>query len=368
VTSKKPRQSFGTAEGRWAGFGPYYAMFPTQFAKSVVARFSLPGQLVLDPFAGRGTAVFSAATQNRYGIGIEINPVGWVYSRTKLNPAPSDAVLARTKEIWSRRHRHRGAAQTLPKFFSACFCDDVASFLVSARAELDWRRNGIDRTLMAFLLTYLHGKRHQALSNQMRQTKAMSPQYAMRWWAERALRPPRLDPVHFLTQRIEWRYALGVPSARRQSQTYYGSSTRLLRTLGPRIPKRASLLFTSPPYFALTNYHYDQWLRLWLLGEAPNAKRKPGRHRAKFENSERYATLLLDVFGSAAPLLTENAVIYVRTGLQSSTYQPTRAALKEAFPKHHIARRLRPFKRPTQTSLFGDRSPKPGEVDLILTR
>ena len=124
--------------------------------------------------------------------------------------------------------------------------------------------------------------------------------------------------------------------------------------------------FTSPPYLGLTNYHYDQWLRLWLLGEPPNARRKPGAHRAKFENTEGYASLLERVFTAAARLATTNAVVYVRTGKQAETYLPTRAALRKAFPRHRIHRRLRPFKRPTQTSLFGDHGKKAGELDLIL--
>jgi hypothetical protein len=358
---------YDTAESRWAGIGPYYAMFPVRFADRVVRRYSRPGQLVLDPFAGRGTAVFSAATVNRYGIGVEVNPVGWVYARTKLRPAQAEAVAASLERIWSRRHYHRHHASDLPLFFTKCFHKTVREFLVTARAELDWRRSSADRTLMALLLVYLHGKRGQALSNQMRQTKAMSPEYAVRWWAEREMRAPMIDPVAFMSDRIAWRYAHGLPNVRTASQTFLGSSTRLLAPLKNTIPRRASLLLTSPPYFGLTNYHYDQWLRLWLLGEAPNAYRKPGLHRAKFENTQAYFDLLERVFASAAQLTTAGATIYVRTGRQATTYKPTRRALKKSFPRHRISRHLRPFKRPTQTRLFGDRRRRrPGEVDLIL--
>jgi hypothetical protein len=219
---------------------------------------------------------------------------------------------------------------------------------------------------MALLLVYLHGKRGQALSNQMRQTKAMSPRYAMKWWSDREMRAPKIDPVSFMTDRIEWRYALGEPRTRRSSRMYLGCSTRLLPTARQSIVQRASLLFTSPPYLGLTNYHYDQWLRLWLLGEAPNARRKAGNHRAKFENRENYAGLLERIFRLASRVMTDDAVVYVRTGKQRATYEPTRAALRKAFPRHRIYRHLRPFKRPTQTSLFGDHQKKAGELDLIL--
>lgn len=98
-------------------------------------------------------------------------------------------------------------------------------------------------------------------------------------------------------------------------------------------PRRAGLLFTSPPYYGLTNYHYGQWLRLWLLEEAPNARRKPGRHRARFENREKYERLLRTVFSRAAGLCTRTAVAYVRTGRQKVTYEITRRVLRETFPR-----------------------------------
>jgi hypothetical protein len=341
-------------------------MFPTTFADRVIRRHSRPGQLVLDPFAGRGTSVFSAAIADRFGVGIEVNPVGWIYARTKLRPGPAERVLARLEQVWVKRHYYRARAGDLPLFFTRCFHKDVREFLVAARAQLDWRYSRTDRTLMALLLVYLHGKRGQALSNQMRQTKAMSPRYAMRWWSERALGPPKIDPVSFMTERIEWRYTHGEPEIRRSSQMHFGSSTRLLSLAGRSLVQRASLLFTSPPYFGLTNYHYDQWLRLWLLGEPPNARRKPGIHRAKFENGQAYAGLLERVFTSAARLTTRNAVVYIRTGKQAATYLPTRAGLRKAFPRHRVYRRLRPFRRPTQTSLFGDHRKKAGELDLVL--
>jgi hypothetical protein len=65
-------------------------------------------------------------------------------------------------------------------------------------------------------------------------------------------------------------------------------------------------------------------------------------------------------------LMKRTAVIYVRTGRQKATYEPTRVALRHAFPNHTVRTKLRPFTRPTQTSLFGDKNPKEGEVDLIL--
>jgi hypothetical protein len=221
---------------------------------------------------------------------------------------------------------------------------------------------------MALLLVYLHGKRSDSLSNQMRQTKSMSPQYAIDWWKERGLTPPDIDPVEFLKNRLRWRYAKGVPRVKR-SHVYLADSTIHLRRLAPQVIEagRVNLLFTSPPYFHLTNYHYDQWLRLWLLGGRPNALRIGGRHRGKFESRAEYRALLESTFESAARMMHRKGCIYVRTDRRKLTYDATREALTKAFPRHRILRRRRALEQPTQTCLFGDLSKKAGEVDLILT-
>jgi len=316
---------YETAASRWAGVGPYYAMFPVEFSNHVVKKYTLSGATILDPFAGRGTAIFSAAMNGRNGMGIELNPVGWVYSQAKLNTATKADVLERLGEI-TRLAERRTSRPRLPLFFSWCFSQPVRQFLLTARKHLNWRHCRVDCTLMALLLVNMHGKRESSLSNQMRQTKSMSPGYAVKWWKERNLRPPNVDPVEFMESRIKWRYAKGTPVTK-NSFVYLGDSTIRLRDVEERADQlslpRASLLLTSPPYCGITNYHYDQWLRLWLLGGPPNALSISGRHRGKFTDQQKYKQLLFEVFSKSKPLLDQNATIYVRTDHRKLTLDMT---------------------------------------------
>jgi hypothetical protein len=360
---------YASAEARWAAVGPYYAMFPTSFADDVVARFTDPGDWVLDPFAGRGTSVYSAAIAGRHGVGIEVNRVGWLYGATKLTVAPRGAVDLRLREIEQCASQFSAQVGELPEFFGACFTDQVLAFLLAARQRLNWRASKVDRTLMAFILVYLHGKREASLSNQMRQTKAMAPRYAVNWWKERDLLPPAVDPGEFLRNRVAWRYAHGAPSVT-PSHVFFGDSTLRVDGLASRWAQRkiqpAKLLLTSPPYFSLTNYHYDQWLRLWMLGGKPNASRVGEPSRGKFENRRAYSQLLLSAFRRASAYLAADATIYVRTGSRKATYDATVSALSSVYPRHVLAAESKPYERPTQTWLFGDRETKAGEVDLVL--
>jgi hypothetical protein len=360
-------RTFGSAWDRWSGVGPYYAMFPVSFADGVIAQHTIKGDAVLDPFAGRGTAPFSAAALGRVGIGIEVNPVGWLYGAAKLHPAAEGDVLARLRQVARDTGRFRLAARAMPEFFQECFDPGVLSFLLSARSSLDWRRRSVDRTLAALLLIYLHGKRDFALSNQMRQTKAMAPNYSIAWWRERGLKPRALDPVEFLEARIRWRYAKGIPD-HTSSVMRLGDSREHLKRMSRRRKGSVALLLTSPPYFGITNYFYDQWLRLWLLGGEPTDARVGGAVKGKFEDLSTYRALLLSVFTLSRPLLKEDATIYVRTDSRPKTLSTTSEVLGSVFPEWTQRPHARPLDKDSQTSLFGGSCRREGEVDLVLTR
>lgn len=364
-----PEKTYDTAEKRWAGIGPYYAMFPAAFADKVLQKYTTEGDVVLDPFAGRGTTVYSAACMGRIGIGVEINPVGWVYAKAKLLPANQSDVENRLTRIATNIPKYSKPANELPPFFKGCFSYEVRKFLLAARELLNWRHCAADWTTMALILIYLHGKRDGSLSNQMRQAKSMSPPYALRWWKDHNLKPPEIDPNSFMLKRIKWRYAKGKPQ-RSGSQVYLGDCCLLLPRIGNMMDKKGldsvQLLLTSPPYSGVTNYHYDQWLRLWLLGFLPEASYNRGQNKGRFNNADDYKKLLYLAFSKASKLLNHKAVVYVRTDSRKFTYQTTLQILKDVFPDKKILRTKQPFTRPTQTHLFGDRSYKPGEVDLVL--
>src|SRR5262249_1614761 len=148
---------------------------------------------------------------------------------------PKEAVARRYEELARLSTRYEKAAKDLPRFFHSCFHSTALPFLVAARHELRWRQIDVDATAMALILVYLHGKYGASFSNQMRQTKAMSPGYALGWWRERRLKPPVVEPVEFLRKRLDWRYAKGIP-ALGDSHIYLGDSNRHLHMLKRRWP------------------------------------------------------------------------------------------------------------------------------------
>jgi DNA methylase len=348
---------------RWMKLGPWYAMFPMQFAMESIRLHTKRGDSVLDPFMGRGTTLAAATMLGRNSTGIEINPIAWIYATTKMNAAPKEQLISRLNEI-SDISEEEIIPET-SEFFKWCFCEEVFKFLISARRELDWKNNTIDRTLMAIILVDLHGSEKSSLSNQMRQTKAMAPGYSVAWWKQRDMTPKPKNPKSLILAKINWRYLYGFPKHVTQSLAIHGDSTEVLplaQDMGPY-----KLLLTSPPYYKIINYNYDQWIRRWMLGGPEIPTFSAGKNESDFGHKENYQTLLDEVFLAAAPLMDERSRIVVRTDARSFTLQATLNALEISFPEKQIKCESKPVLGKTQTELFGDKSSKPGEVDITLT-
>ncbi len=344
------------APGRWRGLGPWQCMFPIDFAAEAVLRWTVPGEVVFDPFCGRGTAPFAAQVLGRRGFGCDINPAAWVFAATKARPFRFPAVLL-------RRAREVAAAVTradrrpTTEFQKFAWSRPVLGFLNAARRELDWRDNRCDRTLMAFLLHDLHGHAGRSLSNQMRPGIALAPDYSVRWWRSRRLQPPGIDPLLLLEKRLAWRYKKGVPP---------GPEARLMRgdsrSWLPRVRTRFRLLVTSPPYRGVADYQKDQWLRLWLLGE--RGCTAYGESTTRFASESFYEDFLREIFRKARRRAAPGAVILVRTDSRPATLTPTRRTLREVLePEWVCSETPAPGRSGVPLNPFGRRRAK--EIDLL---
>ena len=362
MTSLPPRLNqdwvIGTQLGRWTGFGPYYAMFPVSFARQMIATYSKPGETVVDPFCGRGTSLYVAKALGRESFGCELNPVGWIYAKTKVDPARRpERLRQRIRQLYENALPDDWEAEN--DFQEWAFSPDVLAFINSCRRSLNWKESKIDRTVAAFLLVYLHGKAGGAMSNQMRQSKSMAPDYAVRWWKENKKRPPELDPVKYLTERIAWRYQKGLWQKDVRATVFLGDCRSNLRRYRGA---RANLVLTSPPYMGITNYEYDNWIRLWALGGPSLPSWKLAQ---RYANRERFKSLMSQAFMKAREVCTNKPVVVVRTDSRRFTLECTAESVRDAWPKHVLYAKRTVAQKPTQTALFGDGAKKPGEVDLI---
>ena len=351
---------YGTAEGRWMGFGPYYAMFPNDFAKQVVWTMASPGGGVLDPFCGRGAAPFAAQAAGIHSLGIDSNPVAWVYSKVKTAPEKDPARLLRRLDevLESVAADDRRPAN---EFQELAWSADALGFLNAARRVLDWRANRADRTLMGFVLAHLHGKRGESVSNRMMKSRAVGPDYAVRWWKERGLSPPKIDLREFFRKKIAWRYARGVIDPACEADIRLGDAESVLSR---RRERAFSLLFTSPPYFNTTDYRQDNWMRLWALNEGP--PRPDWKKDKRLSQKDLYGEMLREVFAKSRDCLASSAAVWVRTDNREFTKAATLDAMRSVWPNSDAFMRLDAPDKPTQTIQMRNKTSASGEVDILI--
>lgn len=289
-------------------------MFPEQFvAKHLI--WSRPGDIVLDPFCGRGTTVFEALLQRREALGGDTNPVAVCVSRAKADPPSLGELFDKIAEL-ERQFRVAGVEEkSLPseEFFTHCFHPSTLRQIEFLRQRLQWRRVRSDRFLAALVLGCLHGESHKTawcLSNRMPRTISTKPTYSMRWWRENGYVAPKRDVFVILRDVAQFRYRSPLPTLRGRvvASDARGIADRLSDAKG-----RVSLVITSPPYLDTTHYREDQWLRLWFLGGAENPARGNGaddRHR----NRGKYWNFLTEAWTGMMPLLRDGAQVVVRIG------------------------------------------------------
>ena len=348
-----------TAAGRWYGFGRYYAMFPQSFIHDAVINLTKPEETVLDPFCGRGNGPFAATVLGRSALGIDVNPIAWLFAAAKLQPAETPELVT-TRLVEIGKARRPSDRRSHNRFETMAWAPAVRALLKAARRELDWRESTVDRTLMAFITLHVQDKLGCGLSNVMSPTIAFSPKYAIKWWTEKGFfQPPDVDPVAMLENKIHRRYERGVP-AQAPGKVLLGDSRQ---ELPQQHRTDAALLVTSPPYCGVTDYWNDHWIRLWMLGYP---FRKNWKKSARFENNKEYQELITSVFRESKKHLKRGAAILVRSDQRRSTAEMCVAAMKDVWPSRRLLVRSTTAPYAGISNNHGRGGRKAKEIDLLM--
>ncbi len=292
-------------------------MFPPQFARDAILTNSKSGDVVLDPFAGRGTTPLEALLNSRQAIAADINPVAACITGAKSDPPRLPIVEGRLEQLkyaWREKVRSRNTNENLTPFFKRAFSTTTLSQIIFLRSTLEWQKRKTDRFITALVLGSLHGESDRSqfyFSAPMPHSIATKPGYQTRFWKDRGIKAPYRDVFDILQSRANFRLSRGMSS--HCGQTYLCD----VRSLSRRLRKRSqtvSLVVTSPPYLDVTSFEEDQWLRLWFLGGVPYPRygviSPDDRHRSE----KKYWSFLVEAWKGIAPLLLPKAKLVCRIG------------------------------------------------------
>jgi len=259
---------------RWGhSFHPmcsYLAMFPPGIPRYFIEQFTEPGDIVLDPFSGRGTAPLEACVSSRVGIGIDLNPLAYLLTHAKVDPPTEEEALERIGSL--RRHYRRIPTDNVPENIKMLFDGrGVLPRLLYLKKSLD-REDRTDRFLLAALTGILHGNVHKDgkstsyLSISMPNTFSMSPNYIRRYIRKHRLHKIPVDVFDQLTRKVKRLFKDGPPS--KKGRAYLYDARQFSQIEDPDLRRgNVKLIVTSPPYLKVVNYGKFNWIRLWLLDE-----------------------------------------------------------------------------------------------------
>lgn len=324
----------------------YLASFPAALAHAFVARYSRRGDVVLDPFSGRGTVPLEACVEGRVGVGNDLNPLAHLLTAAKVEPAtPAEATtrLLALRVAWSTRGEpflriaaeaaarpgdptvrvpaagslvdpaRSGADGPLPEEVVLAFHPRTLGQLLFVRAALAPTER-VDRFLLAALTGILHGKRRSYLSEVMPNTFSMARRYVRTYVRATGHRPPERDVFELLEAKLGRLYRDPLPTTR--GIALLGDARDVGRRLSAELrrralPDRVRLVVGSPPYLRVVKYGYYNWLRAWLLGLEAAAI------DAVLDDAHRrgpYLAFLRDVLADLQPILTDDAVVVLVVG------------------------------------------------------
>ncbi|HYR42680.1 MAG TPA: DNA methylase, partial [Terriglobia bacterium] len=129
-------------------------------------------------------------------------------------------------------------------------------------------------------------------------------------WTERNCLPPKRDIFSILMNCAQYRYESPLPALKGK---VVEGDVRRASTLLRSYREKVRLVVTSPPYLDITDYHEDQWLRLWFLGgpsKPVTGQGKDDRHR----RVEAYWQFLREAWKGVVPLLQDKAQVVIRIG------------------------------------------------------
>jgi site-specific DNA-methyltransferase (adenine-specific) len=202
----------------------------------------------------------------RRGLCSDLNPLAVLISGAKVGPPSWKALSERLDGI--AQQLEPLSAEAEPPIIHTVFSSTTLGELMWLRKHLD-RRDRTDRFLLAATAGILHlnadaSGRPRGLTVSMPNTFSMSPNYVQRYVAEHGLKPPNVHVITALRERLErLRPCLALPvQGRCWTENASAGDSRHWRG-------RARLVVTSPPYLHVMKYGKLNWLRLWLLNEAP---------------------------------------------------------------------------------------------------
>jgi hypothetical protein len=245
----------------------YRACFKPQLPRFFIDRLTQPGDVVYDPFMGRGTTPIESALLGRNVIGNDANPLSRTFTRPRLHPPSSEDIARRIDGI--RLDKNTPSSLDLSMFYHPRTEAEILSLRrYLAKRAASREEDDLDRWIRMVATSRLTGHSTGFFSvYTLPPNQAMSAKNQRRINRSRKQKPEYRD-VKDLVLRKTMSLLRNISDEEKEALTRVGGRARFITADAGRTPSIADnsvqLTVTSPPFLDTVNYALDNWLRSWF--------------------------------------------------------------------------------------------------------
>ena len=241
----------------------YRACFKPQLPRFFIDRFTEPGDVVFDPFLGRGTTAIEAVLRGRTGWGRDINPLSRILVLPRLFP-PSLQAIEKRLNGWS--FEFHGA---MPEELLSFYHPDTLRKICWMRNYFQSRMSlgtfdEVDRWIQMVATNRLTGHSPGFFSvYTMPPNQAVSVSSQQKINKKRNQTPPPRDVKNLILKKSR---AMLRSSHMPEGGNGLNNSVEIESAdrLESIADETVSLVVTSPPFLDVVDYQGDNWLRCWF--------------------------------------------------------------------------------------------------------
>lgn len=244
----------------------YRACFKAQLPEFFISRLTRPGDVVFDPFMGRGTTPVQAALMGRQAFGNDINPLSVLLTRPRLRPITLQEVSSALQTVdWSKGEIEREDLlafyhpETLKKL-------EALRLWIAQRAPLGGDADHVTDWIRMVAINRLSGHSPGFFSGRsMPPNQAVSIKAQLRINEKLGVLPPERDVAAVILKKSKSLLRDGSVPSHVRGNLQTGSAWDV-----PEIADASvDLTVTSPPFLDIVQYATDNWLRCWFAGIDP---------------------------------------------------------------------------------------------------
>jgi hypothetical protein len=247
----------------------YRTCFKPQLPRFFVERLTQPGDVVYDPFMGRGTTLVEAALMGRRPCGCDVNPLSGVLCGPRLRPPSLTQVRQALAAVDFRD------AGEMPEDLLVFYHADTLRQISALRKYLLERERtgtltGVDRWIRMVAVNRLTGHSAGFFSvYTLPPNQAVSPRAQAKINARLDQSPPPRDVPALILSKSRSLLRDVTPELCKRLDDLAGSARIVIgaSSATPSLEDNAvALVVTSPPFLDVVDYKGDNWLRCWFCG------------------------------------------------------------------------------------------------------